>query len=142
MAVPVQILLVEDNPADADLTRETMETAKIRNEVNVVYNGNAALAYLHKQHPYEDAVTPDIVFLDLNLPGMDGREVLRRIKSDESIRNIPVVVLTSSEAQEDVVKSYDLHCNAYVRKPVNLEGYQKIVQAVDGFWFSVVKLPS
>lgn len=138
---PIQILLVEDNPADAELTQESMASARILNEIHVVENGESALRFLRRQSPYEQAKRPDLVLLDLNMPGLDGREVLSRIKSDPDMRTIPVVALTSSEAEEDIVRSYELNANAYVRKPVNLIGFETIVNALDAFWFSLVKFP-
>jgi CheY-like chemotaxis protein len=135
------VLLVEDNPGDADLTAETLATSKIHIEIDVVIDGVEALAYLLKQGAYPNARTPDLVLLDLNLPKMGGREVLAEIKRHPSLRSIPVVVLTSSDAEQDIAKSYELGANCYVTKPVGLQAFQSIVRAVEGFWFSVVKLP-
>ncbi len=141
MLNPIEILLIEDNPADAELTREKMKSAKIVNEVHVVPDGVAAIQFLRRQGEFKDAPRPDLVLLDLNLPGKDGRDVLQEIKTDSELKLIPVVVLTSSEAEEDVVRSYQLHANAYVRKPVDLIGYKTIVNAIDSFWLGIVRLP-
>jgi CheY-like chemotaxis protein len=137
----IKILLVEDNPADADLTRENLEGSKILHEIVVVPDGIEAMEFLRRQGKHANAVRPDLVLLDLNLPRKDGREVLAEMKADESLRRIPVVVLTSSKAEEDVVKSYDLHASAYVSKPVDLPGFGKIVRGIESFWFSVVRFP-
>jgi len=138
----IKILLVEDNPADADLTRENLEACKILHELYVAVDGVEAMAFLRNEGKHKGAPRPDLILLDLNLPRKDGREVLAEMKADESLRPIPVVVLTSSEAEEDVVKSYELHANAYVTKPVDLEGFGKIVRGIDSFWFQVVRFPS
>ena len=140
-ARPIEILLVEDNPGDVLLTEEAFSEAKIWNNIHVATDGEKALAYLNKENGYEDAVRPDLILLDLNLPKIDGREVLDRVKSNESLRRIPVVVLTSSEAEKDIIKTYDLHANSYVVKPINLDQFVRVVQAVENFWFSVVTLP-
>ena len=137
----VEILLVEDNPADVDLTRETLEFAKIRNRLHAVSDGVEALAFLRREPPHEDAVRPDLILLDLNLPRMDGREVLQALKGDASLRSIPVVVLTSSDAEKDVLKSYDLGANCYITKPVDLDQFADVVRSIEDFWFVVVKLP-
>ena len=141
MLEKIKILLVEDNPADADLTRETLENSKILSELNVVCDGIEAMAYLRRQGKYAEASRPDLILLDLNLPCKDGREVLADLKADPALRRIPVIVLTSSETEEDVFKSYDLQASAYVTKPVDLAGFGKIVKAIEGFWFSVVTFP-
>ncbi len=137
----IRILLVEDNPADADLTRVNLEETKILHELFVAEDGLEAMAFLRQEGEHGDAPRPDLVLLDLNLPGMDGREVLTELKADPSLRRIPVVVLTSSEAEEDVVRSYDLQASAYVTKPVDLAGFGKIVRGIESFWFSVVRFP-
>lgn len=137
----IKILLVEDNPADADLTRETLESSKILSELDVVCDGIEAMAYLRREGNYAKAPRPDIILLDLNLPRKDGREVLADLKADPALRRIPVIVLTSSETEEDVLRSYDLQASAYVTKPVDLAGFGKIVRAIEGFWFSVVTFP-
>ncbi len=136
----IEILLVEDNPMDVDLTRETLAYAKIRNRLHVVNDGEKALAFLRREEPYQDAVRPDVVLLDLNLPRKDGREVLATIKADPELRTIPVVVLTSSSAETDVVRSYNLGANCYVTKPVDLEQFASVVRTIEDFWFVVVKL--
>lgn len=137
----VEILLVEDNPADVDLTKETLEFAKLRNRLHAVNDGVEALAYLRREPPFEDAVRPDLILLDLNLPRKDGREVLQELKADPSLRSIPVVVLTSSDAEKDVIKSYDLGANCYITKPVDLDQFADVVRCIEDFWFVVVKLP-
>ncbi len=141
MTQPIHVLLVEDNPGDADLTRETLATSKIRIQISVAVDGVEALAFLLRQPPQEAAPTPDLILLDLNLPKMGGREVLAEIKRHPSLRSIPVVVLTSSDAEQDISKSYQLGANCYVTKPVGLQAFQSIVRSVEGFWFTVVKLP-
>lgn len=137
----IEILLVEDNPADVDLTRETMELCKIVNNLNVVHDGVDAMKFLRKESPYADAPRPDLILLDLNIPRKDGREVLREVKSDAALRAIPVVVLTSSEAERDIVKTYSLGANCYITKPVDLDQFSRVVEAIENFWFLVVKLP-
>lgn len=137
----VKILLVEDNPADADLTCEKLEASKILNEITIVKDGVEAMDFLLCKKPYENAERPDLILLDLNLPRKDGRQVLAEIKTIPGLKRIPVVVLTSSKAEEDIIKTYDLHANAYVTKPVDLQGFGKIVKAIEGFWFSVVRYP-
>ena len=141
MGNPIEILLVEDSPADVRLTREALREAKVANELHTVADGVLALAFLHRRPPYENAPRPDLILLDLNLPRMDGREVLNDIKSTPDLRTIPVVVLTSSDAEEDVARSYDLHANCYVRKPVELQSFLDVIQSIDDFWLSVVRLP-
>lgn len=138
---PVDILLVEDNPADARLTVEALKDAKIQNRMNIVEDGAEALAYLRREGKHSEALSPDLVLLDLNLPGKDGREVLAEIKADSKLRRIPVVVLTTSQAEEDIVRSYDLHANCYITKPVNLDQFVSVVKSVEDFWLTVVKLP-
>jgi len=137
----IQILLVEDNPGDVMLTRENLETCNILNDLNVVSDGVEAMEYIHKTGKYKNAARPDLILLDLNLPRKDGREVLAELKSDGDIRRIPVVVLTSSSAERDIVQSYDLNASAYVTKPVDLAGFGEIVRAIEGFWFTIVKFP-
>ena len=138
---PVEILLVEDNPGDVRLTREALREGKVRNNLNVVGDGVEALAYLRRQGKYASAVRPDLIFLDLNLPKKDGREVLAEVKEDPELRHIPVVVLTSSQAEQDIVRAYDLHANCYVTKPVDLDQFINVVKSVNEFWFTIVKLP-
>jgi len=138
----VEILLVEDNPGDVVLTKEAFADAKIHNNINVAPDGEEALKYLRREDEFADATVPDIILLDINLPKKDGREVLAEIKVDEVLRRIPVVVLTSSKAEQDVVDVYDLHANSYLVKPVNLEKFIDVVSAIESFWFSVVVLPT
>lgn len=139
----VEILLVEDNPVDADLLMLGAKRVHLSNPIRHVETGQAALDYVERRPPYASVVLPGLVLLDLNLPGLDGRDVLRAIRAHENpdVRLLPVVVLTSSHEERDIVKSYDLGANAYVIKPVGLQGFAEIVKAIDGFWFSIVKLP-
>lgn len=134
-------LLVEDNAGDAELTRETLEAGKLRIDISVVQDGPQALAYLLKEPPYESVPLPDLILLDLNLPRLDGREVLAEVKRNASLRRIPIVVLTSSDAEQDIVASYELGAACFVTKPVGLAAFQSIVRSIEGFWFTVVKLP-
>ncbi|MDQ1517574.1 MAG: hypothetical protein QOE80_3404 [Actinomycetota bacterium] len=138
---PVGILLIEDDPGDVLMTKEALADAKMANELYVVSNGEEALAFLFREGEYADAPRPGLILLDLNLPRVDGREVLARIKAEEELRRIPVVVLTTSEAEEDILRSYDLHANAYVTKPVDFEAFVKVVRQVDDFYINVVRLP-
>ena len=141
VAPPVEILLVEDNPGDVRLTREALKEGKVYNNLHWAKDGVEALEFLQRQGKHAKAPRPDIILLDLNLPKMDGREVLAVIKNDADLKHIPVVVLTTSEAEEDVLKSYELHANCYVTKPVDLEKFIHVVQSIDRFWLSVVTLP-
>jgi len=138
---PIEILLVEDNPGDVDLTREALESGKIKNLLHVAVNGEEAMAFLRHKGKYTHAPRPDLVLLDLNLPRMDGREVLNDIKSDDDLKRIPVVVLTSSKAEEDILKAYNLHANCYITKPIDLLQFLKVVHDIEDFWFTIVKLP-
>jgi len=138
---PAEFLLVEDNPGDVRLTREALKECKLRNNLSVVGDGVEALAYLRREGKYAEATRPDVILLDLNLPRKGGREVLAEIKADPVLRRIPVVVITSSEAEQDVVASYDLHVNCYVNKPVDLDQFIKVVRSVGTFWLTIVKLP-
>jgi CheY-like chemotaxis protein len=138
---PIEILLVEDDPGDVLMTQEAFADHKLANTLHVVTNGEDALAFLRKTGAYVDAPTPDLVLLDLNLPRRDGREVLAEVKADPVLRRLPVVVLTTSDAEEDVMRSYDLHANAYVQKPVDFTQFVKAVRAIDEFFISVVRLP-
>lgn len=139
---PIEVLLVEDNPGDVRLTREALREGKVRNRLHLAEDGVEALAFLRREEPFQDAVRPDVILLDLNLPRKDGREVLEEIKSDPDLRNIPVVVLTSSQAEQDIVRAYDLHANCFISKPVDLEQFITVVKSIESFWFTIVKLPS
>lgn len=139
---PIEVLLVEDDPGDVLMTQEAFADYKIANRLTVLSNGEDAIAYLRKQGRFAEVVTPDLVLLDLNLPRRDGREVLLDIKGDADLRRIPVVILTTSEAKEDVVVAYNLHANAYVRKPVDFEQFVAAVRAIEDFFITVVRLPS
>jgi CheY-like chemotaxis protein len=138
---PVDILLVEDNPGDARLMKEALAEAKIRNRLHLVADGVEALAYLRRQDPFAGAGRPDLILLDLNLPGKDGREVLAEIKGDQGLRRIPVVILTTSRAESDIARAYDLHANAYVTKPLDIEQFITVVKSIEEFWLTIVKLP-
>jgi chemotaxis family two-component system response regulator Rcp1 len=138
----VEILLVEDNNADVLLTREALKEGKIKNQLSVVFNGQDAIDYLRKKGKFEKAVRPDLILLDLNLPKKDGREVLAEIKQDEDLKIIPVAVLTTSESEADVLKSYKLHANCYITKPVDLNQLAKITKVIEDFWFTIVRLPA
>ena len=137
----IEILMVEDNPGDVRLTREALKGAKMWAQVHVVEDGVAALDYLYRRAPYESALRPDLILLDLNLPRMDGREVLAIVKGDPTLRLIPIVVLTTSQAEEDVLRAYHLNANCYVTKPVDLEKFMVVVKSIDVFWLTVVTLP-
>jgi two-component system, chemotaxis family, response regulator Rcp1 len=139
---PIEILMVEDNPGDVRLTKEALADAKVRNTLSVVEDGRAALRYLRGEGQYSQAVRPDLILLDLNLPQMDGLHVLEAIKGDANLRRIPVVIITSSSAEEDILKSYDLHANCYVTKPLDLLQFNKVVRSVEAFWMTIVKLPA
>jgi len=137
----IEVLLVEDDPGDVLMTEEAFAEYKVANKLHVVSDGESAMAFLRKQGPYAGAATPDLVLLDLNLPRMDGREVLAELKEDPVLRRIPVVVLTTSDAEEDILRSYNLHANAYVTKPVDFERFISVVRKIDDFFVSVVRLP-
>ena len=139
---PIEILLVEDNPGDVRLTREAFKEAKMRNNLQAVGDGVQAMEFLHREGEYADAPRPDIILLDLNLPRKDGREVLAEVKQDPALRRIPVVILTTSKAEEDIAKTYDLHANCYITKPVDFDRFIEVVKTIEGFWLTVVKLPS
>jgi len=141
VAEEIQILLVEDNPGDIRLTQEAFKNSKLHNRLDIVQDGEQALTYLRRQGKYADAPRPDIILLDLNLPRIDGREVLAQIKEDEDLRRIPVVVLTTSDDEKDVLTTYNLHANCYITKPVDMNRFVEIVQTIEGFWFQIVKLP-
>ncbi len=138
---PVEILLVEDNPGDERLTREALREGKVYHNLHWVKDGVEAMAFLRREGKYAAVPRPDIVLLDLNLPKKDGREVLEEIKTDEDLKRIPVVVLTTSKAEEDVLRTYNLHANCYVTKPVDLEKFIVVVKSIDVFWLTVVTLP-
>jgi len=138
---PVEILLAEDNPGDVELTQKALEQGNIINNLHVVGDGVEALSYLRQEGEYADATRPDLILLDLNMPRKDGTEVLEDIKGDADLRRIPVVVMTSSEAEEDIVRSYDLHANAYLTKPIDYDGFLDIVRSIEEFWLTVVKMP-
>jgi chemotaxis family two-component system response regulator Rcp1 len=138
---PIEILLVEDNPGDVRLTIEALKEGKVRNRLSVARDGVEALAFLRREGPHANAARPDLILLDLNLPKKDGREVLADIKEDTRLRRIPVVVLTTSKAEEDILRTYDLHANCYITKPVDLEQFISVVRSIDDFWLSVVRLP-
>jgi len=137
----IEILLVEDNPADVRLTREALKEAKVHNQLHVVEDGVAAMEFLTGKGEYANSPRPDLILLDLNLPRKDGRQVLEEIKADDRLKRIPVVVLTTSQAEEDIVKSYNLHANCYVTKPVDLDQFITIVKSIEDFWLTIVKLP-
>jgi two-component system, chemotaxis family, response regulator Rcp1 len=138
----IQVLLVEDNPGDVRLTKEALKEGKLLNQLTVVGDGVEALSFLRKEGIYADALQPELILLDLNLPKKDGREVLAEIKAAPNLRRIPVVVLTTSSSEEDILKIYDLHANCYITKPVDLEQFMGVVKSIEDFWVSVVKLPS
>lgn len=142
MGEVVDILLVEDNEGDARLAKEAMRDSKIRNTLHHVVDGEEAMAFLRKQGKYSAAPRPDLILLDLNLPKKDGRQVLAEIKDDENLKRIPVVILTVSSAEEDVLKAYNLHANCYITKPIDLGQFMKVVRSVEDFWLTIVKLPN
>ena len=137
----IQVLLVEDDPGDVLMTREAFEDYKVHNQLHVVNDGEQAMAFLRNEGEYAELPRPDLVLLDLNLPRMDGREVLRQVKGDPALRAIPIVVLTTSEADEDILRSYELHANAYVTKPVDFDHFIEVVRMTDDFFVNIVKLP-
>jgi len=139
---PIDILLVEDNPGDVRLTIEGLNEGKVRNNLHVAKDGVEALAFLRRQGKYADAIRPDLILLDLNLPRKDGREVLSEIKADDRLKTIPVVVLTTSRAEQDVLQSYQLQANCYITKPVDLEQFITVVKSIEDFWLTIVTLPS
>jgi len=139
---PINILLIEDNPGDVRLTQEAFKEGRMEVDMSVVMDGVEAVKFLKKQEKYQEAVTPDLVLLDLNLPKMDGREVLEVIKSDPKLKRIPVVVLTTSNAEQDILKSYNLHVNCYINKPVDFDKFFDIIQKIEDFWLSIAVLPT
>ena len=139
---PVDILLVEDNPGDVRLTREALREGKVRNNLHCVMDGVEALTFLRREAHFSDSPRPDLILLDLNLPRKDGRQVLAEVKSDPRLRQIPVVVMTTSKADEDVIRSYDLHANCYIPKPLDLDHFIQVIQGIEDFWLTIVKLPT
>ncbi len=139
---PIEILLVEDNIGDARLAQEALKESKLNNNLHHVEDGEEAMDFLRKQGKYVDSPRPDLILLDLNMPKKDGREVLAEIKSDDNLKQIPVVILTVSEAEEDILKSYNLHANCYITKPIDLNQFMRVVKAIKEFWLTIVKLPA
>ncbi|MFO0754716.1 MAG: response regulator [Thermodesulfovibrionales bacterium] len=139
--IPIDILLVEDNPGDVDLVREALSEAKMRNTLYVAWNGEEAMSFLRREDPYAEAPVPGLILLDLNLPVKSGREVLEEIKADPVLDIIPVVILTTSKEEADIIRSYKLHANCYIIKPVDFEQFLKVVKSIENFWFTIVKLP-
>jgi two-component system, chemotaxis family, response regulator Rcp1 len=137
----VEILIVEDNPGDVRLTVEALKEAKVRNNLSVVTDGVEAMEFLRRKGRFASAVRPDLILLDLNLPRKDGREVLKEIKADPELLRIPVVILTTSQAEQDIVRTYNLHANCYITKPVDLDRFLEVVRSIEEFWLTIVKLP-
>ena len=142
MSKPIEILMVDDNPGDIDLAREALEEGKVSNTLHIAHDGIEALAFLRRQGKYAAVPRPDLILLDLNMPRMSGQETLAEIKKDSTLMRIPVVILTTSQAERDVTASYNLHANCYIIKPVDFGQFMSVVKAIDNFWLSVVKLPS
>lgn len=138
---PIEILLVEDNPGDIRLTVEALKESKLKNELHIVRDGEEAMDFLLRRGVYAQAPCPDVILLDLNLPRKDGREVLKEIKENPELRRIPVAVVTISEAEEDIIKSYDLHANCYIKKPIGIDQFVKVVRSIEDFWLTIVTLP-
>jgi len=138
----IEILLVEDNPGDARLAKEALKDAKVRNNLHWVEDGVEAIAFLRREGKYTDAPRPDVILLDLNLPKKDGREVLAEVKEDGDLKRIPVVILTVSDAEEDIIKTYNLHANCYIRKPLDLDQFIEVVKSIEEFWLTIVRLPT
>lgn len=141
VGAPIEILLVEDNPGDVRLAREALKENKVKNNLHVVEDGVSAMEFLRKQGNYQNVPRPDLILLDLNLPKKDGREVLAEIKTDTDLKRIPVVMLTISKAEEDIIRAYDSHVNCYITKPIDLDQFIKVVRSVEDFWLTIVKLP-
>lgn len=139
---PIEILLVEDNPDDAELTIETLQEGRIRNNINLVEDGVKAMCFLRREEPYAEAPRPDLILLDLQLPRKNGREVLAEMKSDANLRSIPVVIMTTSSAEQDIFESYNLHANCYITKPIELDDFINVVRKIEEFWLTIVKLPA
>ena len=140
-AVAIEVLLVEDNPGDARLTVEVLKESKVRNKMTIAEDGEEALAFLRREGKFANAPRPDLILLDLNLPRKDGRDVLAEIKKDENLKSIPVVILTTSQAEQDIVKTYNLHANAYITKPFDPDQYMGVVKSIENFWLAIAKLP-
>jgi CheY-like chemotaxis protein len=138
----IEILLVEDNEGDIGLVEEVFQEAKIMNNLNIAEDGEEAMLFLHRKGKFSNVPSPDIILLDLNLPGKDGREVLKEIKEDNELKRIPVVILTTSKAEEDILKSYNLHANSYITKPVDFDQFIRVIKSIENFWLDIVKLPS
>lgn len=139
---PIEILLVEDSPGDANLAREALVTSKVHNTLHVVGDGVEAMEFLRRTGAHASAPRPDLIILDLNLPRMDGREVLAEVKSDADLKRIPVVILTTSSAEEDILRTYNLHANCFITKPIDLDQFMKVVKSIEDFWLCIVKLPN
>lgn len=139
---PIEILLVEDNPGDARLAKEALKDAKVRNNLHLVMDGEKAMNFLYKRDEFENVPEPDLILLDLNLPKKDGREILAEVKKDAKLKKIPVVILTTSQAEQDILHSYDLYANCYINKPVDLDQFLHVVKTIENFWLTIVKLPS
>ena len=138
---PIDILLAEDNPGDADLAREALEESKLKNQLFIVNDGQEALDFLYKKGKFQNATRPDLILLDLNMPKVDGREVLKQLKQDKHLKRIPVVILTTSRADEDILKTYNMHANCFISKPLDLGKFIEVVHAIENFWISIVTLP-
>jgi two-component system, chemotaxis family, response regulator Rcp1 len=138
---PIEILLIEDNPGDARLTQEALLDGKVKNNLSIIFDGEEAMDFLYMRNNHKDAVRPDLIILDLNLPKKSGREILAEIKEDEVLKTIPVIVLTTSKAEEDIIKSYQLHANCYLVKPIDLNSFFEVVKTIEGFWLTMVKYP-
>ena len=138
---PIEILLVEDNPGDVRLTQEALKEGKVRNNLYIAQDGVEALAYLQRDGEFSEAVRPDLILLDLNLPRMDGRELLAKIKADDILKRIPIVILTTSKDEADIIKTYELHANCFISKPVDLDQFMVVVKAIEDFWMTIVRLP-
>ncbi len=139
--LPIEILLVEDNPGDIRLTEEALLTGRVRNNLHVVTDGVEALAFVNRQSQYKNVPVPDLILLDLNLPKKDGRQVLAEIKASPDLKRIPVVVLTTSESDQDILKAYEMHANSYITKPLDLDQFFRVMRSIEDFWLTVVKLP-
>lgn len=139
---PIEILLVEDSAADIRLTQEALKEGKVQNHLNIARDGEETLQFLRREAPFIDAPRPDLILLDLNLPKKDGREVLQEIKADEDLKSIPVVVMTTSQAEEDIIKAYNLNANCYITKPVDLDKFIDVVKSIEDFWLTIVRLPT